>query len=142
MGINHDTAQIEYNSFSFDTSLYMMAADFAIFFVLGFYLDKVLPSEFGQRLNPCFCFLPSYWRRTSRRNPNQVNDDNLEENLIADDDNTFETEQMPIENYEAPPPVCKRLEATGDYLKIDNLQKTFSGGFRAVKGVNMKMYDS
>jgi hypothetical protein len=49
---------------------------------------------------------------------------------------------MPIENYESPPIVCKRLEVSGDYLRIQNLQKTFSGGFRAVKGVNMKMYDS
>ena len=142
VGINHDTAHIEYGNFSFNLSLYMMAADFAIFFILGFYLDKVLPSEYGQRLNPCFCILPSYWRRTDRRNPNQLDEDNLDENLINDDDNTFETSQMPIENYEAPPLICKRLEATGDYLKIDNLQKTFSGGFRAVKGVNMKMYDS
>ena len=49
---------------------------------------------------------------------------------------------MPAENYEAPPAICKRLEQTGDYLRIENLQKTFSGGFRAVKGINMKMYDS
>ena len=49
---------------------------------------------------------------------------------------------MPANNYEAPPVICKRLEAAGEYLRIENLQKTFSGGFRAVKGVNMKMYDS
>ena len=34
------------------------------------------------------------------------------------------------------------MEAAGEYLRVENLQKTFSGGFRAVKGVNMKMYDS
>ena len=49
---------------------------------------------------------------------------------------------MPSENYEAPPVICKRLETTGDFLRIENLQKTFGGGFRAVRGVNMKMYDS
>lgn len=49
---------------------------------------------------------------------------------------------MPSNNYEAPPVMCKRLEASGDYLKVEGLQKTFSGGFRAVRGVNMKMYDS
>ncbi len=54
----------------------------------------------------------------------------------------FESAQMPLNNYEAPPVMCKRLEATNDYLKIDNLQKTFSGGFRAVKGVNIKMYEN
>ena len=49
---------------------------------------------------------------------------------------------MPDNNYEAPPVICKRLEASNELLKIENLQKTFSGGFRAVQGVNVKMYDS
>lgn len=49
---------------------------------------------------------------------------------------------MPVDNYESPPLICKRLESTGDYLRIENLQKTFSGGFTAVAGVNVKMYDS
>ena len=49
---------------------------------------------------------------------------------------------MPLENYESPSTISRRLESTGDYLKIENLQKTFSGGFRAVRGVNLRMYDS
>lgn len=50
--------------------------------------------------------------------------------------------QMPENNYEAPPVICKRLEASGEYLRITNLHKTFSGGFTAVSGLNVKMYDS
>ena len=34
------------------------------------------------------------------------------------------------------------MEATGDYLAIQDLRKTFSGGFYAVRGVNVKMYNS
>lgn len=49
---------------------------------------------------------------------------------------------MPLENYEAPPVLCKRLEANNSYLKIEDLQKTFSSGFQAVKGVSLKMYES
>ena len=49
---------------------------------------------------------------------------------------------MPAENYEAPPILCKRLEATNNYLKIANLKKTFSSGFKAVDGVSIKMYES
>ena len=47
---------------------------------------------------------------------------------------------MPAENYESPPVICKRLEATGDYLHVENLRKTFSDGLLAVRGVNVKMY--
>ena len=44
-------------------------------------------------------------------------------------------------NYEAPPLVCRRQEQYGDYLRIAGLQKTFPGGFQAVKGLNVKMYN-
>ena len=46
------------------------------------------------------------------------------------------------ENYESPPVICKRLESTGEYLRIENLTKTYGNGFQAVRGVNVKMYDS
>ena len=123
----------------------MMLLDFFIFFLLGLYMDKVIPSDFGQRLNPCFLCTPSYYkccRRKRRRGQNLQNFSSDQNNALIDDDDAFERDQMPPENYESPPLLCKRLEQSGDYLRIDNLQKTFSGGFRAVKGVNMKMYDS
>ena len=34
------------------------------------------------------------------------------------------------------------MEANGDFLRIEDLQKTFSGGFQAVRGINVKMYTS
>ena len=49
---------------------------------------------------------------------------------------------MPDGNYESPSAISKRMQSNGDYLRIQNLQKTFAGGFKAVKGVNIKMYDS
>ena len=61
--------------------------------------------------------------------------------IDADYDDEFERAQMPNENYEAPSQMCKQLEARGDYLRVQNLQKTFSGGFLAVKGVNIKFFD-
>ena len=49
---------------------------------------------------------------------------------------------MPSENYEEPPVICKRQEGTGNCLRVENLQKVYDGGFRAVKGINVKMYDN
>jgi ATP-binding cassette subfamily A (ABC1) protein 3 len=108
-------------------------------------MDKVIPSDYGQRLNPCFLCMPSFYRCGSRnrRAVSSSNDDGSENRLMNEaNDDAFEMEQMPDNNYEAPPVICKRLEASGDFLKISNLQKTFSGGFKAVRGVNVKMYDS
>ena len=87
--------------------------------------------------------MPSYYRcfRRERRRNNVNMEDEDGEVEEADFDDAFERDQMEPENYESPPAVCRRLEAQSDFLRIDNLQKTFSGGFRAVKGVNMKMFD-
>ena len=145
VGLDSSTASTMYQDYSFDTALIMLFVDFIVFFLLGLYLDKVIPSSFGQRLSPCFLCTPSYYRccRSNNRN-GQVNQDNENEALVQvnGDDDLFESEQMPPDNYEAPPVICKRMEAAGEYLRVENLQKTFSGGFRAVRGVNMKMYDS
>ena len=147
VGIDALTADVIYQNYSFNSALWMLLFDFVLFFVLGLYLDKIIPSEFGQRLSPCFCFQPNYYRccrRQRRRGANSIVEpaDGASANMLANsqDDDEFESRQMPQDNYEAPPVMCKRLEMTNEYLKIDNLQKTFSGGFQAVRGVNMKMY--
>jgi hypothetical protein len=60
--------------------------------------------------------------------------------LIEED---FEKKGMKPENYE---PVdyadMKKLEHENKILKIQDLKKTFSNGFQAVKGLNIKMYNS
>ena len=127
-----------------------MAIDFVLFLALGLYMDKVIPSTFGQRLSPFFLCTPSYYRccRRNRRRGLSMNADGVngaKGNALIDKDlegDQFESGQMPQNNYEAPPVICKRLESSNEFLRIENLQKVFSGGFRAVNGVNVKMYDS
>jgi ABC-type multidrug transport system fused ATPase/permease subunit len=40
----------------------MMIADFFIYGILAWYLDQVIPHEFGTPRHPLFLFQPSYWR--------------------------------------------------------------------------------
>ena len=61
VGLNSSTAAVIYDEYSFNSALWMLFVDFLIFFMMGLYLDKVIPSEFGQRLNPCFLCMPSYY---------------------------------------------------------------------------------
>jgi len=120
----------------------MLVLDFFLFTFLGLYLDKIIPSEFGQRLSPCFCCMPSFYRCCRKpRERRQVKDGADNENF-EDCDDEFESRQMEPQNYEGPPTMCRRLETTGDFLRVEGLQKTFSGGFQAVRGVNVKMFDS
>ena len=110
VGLNWSTADIIYYNYSFNSALWMFLVDFIVFTALGLYLDKVIPSDFGQRLNPCFLCMPSYYRccRRTRRRPGQIGDNGDSEQLLsAEYDDEFERAQMPNENYEAPPQICK-----------------------------------
>jgi len=78
VGLDASSASIIYYNYSFDSALFMLLVDFVLFAAIGLYLDKVIPSEFGQRLNPCFLCMPSYYRCCRKpRNRRQVvqNDD-------------------------------------------------------------------
>ena len=119
-----------------------MAVSLCAFGALGLYLDAVLPSKYGKRKSPIFCLLPRSYKCCRRTRtwaaPQTGGDDVLPEEDGQDDH--FEMANVGEANYEAPPLVCRRLEQFGDYLRVENLQKTFSGGFQAVKGLNVKMY--
>ena len=43
-------------------------------------------------------------------------------------------------NYEPVSTEISKLELENLYLKVRNLHKTYSGGFKAVQGMNVKMY--
>ena len=103
-----------------------MALDFFIFFLLGLYMDKVIPQPFGQRKSLFFLCMPSSYRCCRReRHPgaNATGDALLDNDADGDQ---FESHQMPLDNYEPAPVICKRLEASDEYLKIENLSKTFN----------------
>jgi len=74
-GLNVSTASVLYQEYSFNTALSMLLFDFVLFFLLGLYLDKVIPSDYGQRLSPCFLCQPSFYGcckgRRRRRNSDQ-----------------------------------------------------------------------
>ena len=142
VGIGWSTAGVVYQNYSFDTGLWMMCVSLVTFTALGLYLDAVLPFKYGKRESPIFCLLPRSYGccRRERRRVQETGDDVLPSTNDAQDDQ-FEMENVGEANYEAPPLVCRRQEQYGDYLRIEGLQKTFPGGFQAVKGLNVKMYN-
>jgi hypothetical protein len=131
-GINWSSAGVVYDNYSFDSGLWMMALALIVWTIAGLYLDAVLPSKYGKRKSPCFCLLPRSYKccRGDRRRRVRQNagDDVLPETDAGRDDH-FEMANVGEANYEAPPLLCRRLEQFGDYLRIENLQKTYPGGF-------------
>ena len=48
-------------------SMIMLSVDVVVYILLAYYLDVVLPSEYGARKSPWFCLMPSFWFGTSKR---------------------------------------------------------------------------
>lgn len=72
VGLDSSSVGITYENYSFNASIGMLVFDFFLYFFLGLYMDKVIPSDFGPSLRPWFLCTPSYYsccRSTRRRIP-------------------------------------------------------------------------
>jgi len=52
----------------------------------------------------------------------------------------FETNYMPKDAYEPVVPEVAKLEHSNNFMRIKDLQKTYDTGFKAVRGINLKLY--
>lgn len=100
-------------------------------FLIGLYLEYVLPKEFGRRRHPLF-FLMCCCNKSEKKTTTAVD-------IIADGDH--ETQYLDKNCYEGVPQEIARKEAEEKILKVSNLKKVFDNGFKAVDGVNIKMYE-
>ena len=56
VGLTFSNATETINNYSFVTGLVMLFISSVVFTLLGFYLDRILPRTYGERLGCCFCF--------------------------------------------------------------------------------------
>eukprot|EP01083_Nonionella_stella_P063289 164447_1 len=61
IGIHFDNIGDSYNDFAFESCLYMLAVDIAIYLLLNIYFDQVFPSKYGHKQVLWYFCLPSYW---------------------------------------------------------------------------------
>lgn len=61
IGLQFDNATEKINNYTYVTGLAMLVVSFAVFMLLGFYLDKVLPKTYGEKLSACFCCTKRFW---------------------------------------------------------------------------------
>lgn len=152
VGLTFDRATEDINNYNYVTGLVMLIVSLTVFLLLGFWLDKVLPRTYGEKLPACFCFSKKFCCSCCGNQESQVFDEHLTEaevqrkstlqgngrESIAD---PFELKYLDKENYEPVPPEVGRLELENQYLKIQDLTKTYPNGFQAVNGINLKMYN-
>ena len=82
----------------------MMAISFALFLVVGLYLDNVLPSAFGLRKPWYFLFQPSYWCGNRMRRTKAKISCSDDESVDMSFKYEFETKYIKKENFESPAP--------------------------------------
>ena len=60
-GSGSDFSDFFSDEYSYALAVWMMLLDTALYLLLAWYLDNVLPSQFGVKLHPLFFLFPSYW---------------------------------------------------------------------------------
>eukprot|EP01084_Bolivina_argentea_P100177 179935_1 len=129
LGLSWDNINEPVQYLKFSTALMMMLVDCIVYILLAMYLDRVVPSKYGQHLPPYFIFQRSFWWK---------NADYYKNNGTATDEN----EPMIIsKKYEQ----VHKQDAPS--IQIRNLKKEFSTGFTsvpvvAVSGVSLDIYEN
>ncbi|CAK4964438.1 unnamed protein product [Aphanomyces euteiches] len=132
VGITTSNWTADINNFKFTTALYALMIDCVLYTLLGLYLERVVPKDYGVTEKWFFPLSVSFWRKKfiQRRCRGVQND-----MAVAVDINQ--------DNFEPVGAELKRQEVTGEAFQIHNLRRVFPipGGEKvAVKNVNMTMY--
>ena len=146
-----------YTTFSVGLMYIMFVVDFFLFLFLGFYLNNVLPHDFGIRKPLYFIFTSDFWCSNKKRNNDEKKliDKKLEENAEEDNkenkhvvygskddiikDELDEKLYGDSPNFESEE-IYKNRNKNDDKLKIRNIVKMFGDGKIAVNGVNLNFY--
>ncbi len=114
-----------------------------------------MPKTYGVRRHPLFFLSPTFWgcrkgskdsqvkhvptpaRQTLGRNSPTKTDDGAE---IINEVYKFETALINSACYERLGPEYEEKEISQEILKVDGLKKEYENGFKAVNGLNVKMY--
>lgn len=122
-GIGVGWDNISEGDYSFQTCLVLLFVDFLLYGALAWYLDQVLPSEWGVPKHPLFLFQKAYWfpRRTAAAT-----------RLAANEDES-PTAETPFVGNAILEPVGPELAAK-ERVSVRNLVKQFDDGKVAVRG--------
>ncbi|RHY28486.1 hypothetical protein DYB32_005940 [Aphanomyces invadans] len=137
LGITFANVHEPYANFRFSTALAFMAFDIVLYTVLGLYLERVVPKDYGVPEPWYFPVSMQYWRKVLRTGAVRVQD----KEHVRDDVGALEGHAN--DTIEVVGPDLRQQEVTGDALQIKNLRKEFAvpGGIKvSVKGMNLTMY--
>ncbi|RLN95673.1 hypothetical protein BBJ28_00006496 [Nothophytophthora sp. Chile5] len=129
VGVTSQNVEELVHNFRFETAIWMQALDTLLHIVLGKYLEKVIPQEFGVAEKWSFFLTKAYWSPAAGRFGS------------ADEKAATTVDTAPAEVVTGD---LKQQEADGRAVVLANLRKEFPvpGGRKvAVHGLNLKLYE-
>nr|XP_050848484.1 cholesterol transporter ABCA5-like [Vespula vulgaris]XP_050848485.1 cholesterol transporter ABCA5-like [Vespula vulgaris]XP_050848486.1 cholesterol transporter ABCA5-like [Vespula vulgaris] len=115
----------------FGGSLIMMTLDIFLYGYLAYYLDSVIPSEYGTKRSPWFCFTPGFW---CQRKVQRVPSSNGESNSFIPGEETHRDVE----------PVIREMKGREAIRIVDlfkSYQKCRKPEIKAVNGINLTIYE-
>lgn len=110
------------SNFSYSICISMLIVDAFLYGILAWYLDKVLPSEYGTPLPFYFVFQPSYWGFNSTST--KTVDDEMQYNVLASDNNA-NSESTNNKYFESVSPELRQQETDEKCVSIQGLRKVY-----------------
>ncbi|GAB9476481.1 Abc transporter a family member 1, partial [Globisporangium polare] len=115
-GISFSNIDVETENFRFSTALWAFLFDTILYTLLGLYLEKVIPKDYGTTLKWTFPFSPSYWLKTGHHSMTQDPSylkESLLANVVLDVNSNFE----PVNGE------LREQERNGSALSVQRLRK-------------------
>ncbi|XP_024942835.1 ATP-binding cassette sub-family A member 5 [Cephus cinctus] len=115
----------------FGGSLIMMTLDIFLYACIAYYLDSVVPSEYGIKRSPWFCFTRGFWcKRKAQRAPSSNGESN---SFIPGEEANRDVE-----------PVVREMKGREAIRIVDlykSYQKCCKPEIKAVNGINLTIYE-
>lgn len=115
--------------YDFGTSLTMLLIDSVLYIVLAWYLEQVLPSQFGVRRKFYFCLTPGYWRRMFGlgKDHDYLGDDEL------DEDGQHQCSMKNVQRID---------DSESPQVRVQSLVKRYKKGMKpAVNNLSLNLYE-
>ena len=133
-----------YLNYSIKTTYLMFTLDFFIYLFLGYYLQNVIPHEYGVAKPWYFLFLPSYWcggcckKKSENQDEinNNINDDEkMSNNNSVFDDNPHEGD-LDFQNED----LYRDRDKNNDVFKLRNVTKVYGDGKMACNNISFNLF--
>ena len=132
---------LEAENFSVRDGLILLIIGGLNMLVLGIYMEQVMPKTYGNRKHPLFFLGINSCSCRRRRNTQSVETRPSNISLRQDEQpNAFETKYLKPECFEPVDQESRAKEDANKILKVSDLRKEYENGFKAVNGINLKMY--